>query len=318
MIRNRAVGAVVKGVRTLFDAGTSTGLSDGQLLERYLRRGDDSAEAAFRAWSSVMARWCSAPAGACCTTSTPPRMLFRPRSSSSRKRPGRSASGTRSRAGCSAWPIRVAGRADAQRRRRADRERQGVEMTEAGTGRRWIVGRDGRGGPGGGRSVAGAIPGAGRPVLPRGPDPGRSGDPAAAAGQHGPGAADAGAARLRDRLIRRGLGPGALRGPLGRSRRGGDTRSPRGRNRQGRGPDPGRPGGGASAPVAALAEGVIRAMFLAKLKTAAALLAALTCVSLGMIATLAGRHRRGKDRPPRRSRRPRKSRRARPRTGAPR
>ena len=48
-MRNHAVGAVVKGVRTLFDAGTATGLSDGQLLERYLRRGDDSAEAAFRA-----------------------------------------------------------------------------------------------------------------------------------------------------------------------------------------------------------------------------------------------------------------------------
>ena len=43
-MRNKAV---VKGVRTLFDAGTATGLSDGQLLERYLRRGDDSAEAAF-------------------------------------------------------------------------------------------------------------------------------------------------------------------------------------------------------------------------------------------------------------------------------
>ena len=48
-MRNRAVGAVLKGVRTLLDAGTSTGVSDGQLLERFLLRRDDAAEVAFAA-----------------------------------------------------------------------------------------------------------------------------------------------------------------------------------------------------------------------------------------------------------------------------
>ena len=95
-------------------------------------------------------------------------------------------------------------------------------------------------------------------------------------------------ARLRDRLIRRGLGPGAIAGlsagraeavipaPLVEETVKAAVRIAVGR------------AAGASAPVVALVEGVIRAMFLARLKTAAALLAALTCVSLGMIATLAG------------------------------
>ena len=46
-MRNRAVGAVLKDVRTLLDVGTSAGVSDGQLLERFLLRCDDTAEIAF-------------------------------------------------------------------------------------------------------------------------------------------------------------------------------------------------------------------------------------------------------------------------------
>ncbi len=48
-MRNRSVGAVLKNVQTLFDVGTAAGLSDGQLLESYLLRGDDASEAAFSA-----------------------------------------------------------------------------------------------------------------------------------------------------------------------------------------------------------------------------------------------------------------------------
>ena len=48
-MRNRAVGAVLRSIRMLLDVGTSAGQSDSQLLERYLLRGDDAAEAAFRA-----------------------------------------------------------------------------------------------------------------------------------------------------------------------------------------------------------------------------------------------------------------------------
>lgn len=94
--------------------------------------------------------------------------------------------------------------------------------------------------------------------------------------------------RLRDRLIRRGLTPGALAGlAAGRA----ETLIPTPlvdetvraaiRFAAGR-------AAGASGPIAALAEGVIRAMFLARLKTAAVLLGALTCASLWMISTFAG------------------------------
>ena len=48
-MRNRAVGAVVRSIQLLLDVGTSAGQSDIQLLERYLLRGDDAAEAAFQA-----------------------------------------------------------------------------------------------------------------------------------------------------------------------------------------------------------------------------------------------------------------------------
>ena len=36
-------------IQTLFRAGTAAGLTDGQLLERFLSKSDDVAEAAFRA-----------------------------------------------------------------------------------------------------------------------------------------------------------------------------------------------------------------------------------------------------------------------------
>ena len=46
---SRDHGAVVKGVKTLFDSGTTLALGDSQLLERFLLRGDDGAESAFSA-----------------------------------------------------------------------------------------------------------------------------------------------------------------------------------------------------------------------------------------------------------------------------
>ena len=94
--------------------------------------------------------------------------------------------------------------------------------------------------------------------------------------------------RLRDRLIRRGLAPAVLAG-LSASRAEAAIPAPLVdetikaaiRVAVGR-------AAGVSAPVAALVEGVIRAMFLAKLKTAAALLAALMLASVLMISSLAG------------------------------
>jgi hypothetical protein len=40
---------VLKGLHTLFRVGAVGGLTDGQLLERFLRQRDDAGEAAFRA-----------------------------------------------------------------------------------------------------------------------------------------------------------------------------------------------------------------------------------------------------------------------------
>ncbi len=48
-MRNKAIGRALRSVRTLFEVGTSAGLSDGQLLDRYLLREPDVAEPAFRA-----------------------------------------------------------------------------------------------------------------------------------------------------------------------------------------------------------------------------------------------------------------------------
>ena len=193
-MRNRAVGAVLKGVRTLLDVGTSTGLSDGQLLERYLLRGDDSAEAAFRALVERMARWCSAPAVGCFMTSMPPRMPSRPRSSSWRERPGRSASGTRSRAGSSASRV-------------GSRGGRTLKPAAAG-GPRETGGRDdGSDGRSSSDRRAGTVPEVQEEVdrLPEryrapivlcyleGLTQEEAAMPAPPAGQHGPGAADAGA-----------------------------------------------------------------------------------------------------------------------------
>ena len=94
--------------------------------------------------------------------------------------------------------------------------------------------------------------------------------------------------RLRDRLIRRGLGPAVLaRIAAGRGEAAipdplvDETIKSAVRIAVGRTP-------GLSVPVAALVEGVIRAMLFANLKIAAALMAALMLASLWLISSLAG------------------------------
>jgi hypothetical protein len=44
---DRTAGGVAVPLRTLFDIGTLAGLTDGQLLERFMRGGREVAEAAF-------------------------------------------------------------------------------------------------------------------------------------------------------------------------------------------------------------------------------------------------------------------------------
>jgi RNA polymerase sigma factor (sigma-70 family) len=48
-MRHATNGAVLKPLRTLFRTGSCAGLTDGQLLERFVRRRDEQAEAAFEA-----------------------------------------------------------------------------------------------------------------------------------------------------------------------------------------------------------------------------------------------------------------------------
>ncbi|HKI19178.1 MAG TPA: sigma factor, partial [Isosphaeraceae bacterium] len=45
----RPSGAVLKDLHSLFQAGTVGGLTDAQLIERFLGQRDDAGEAAFRA-----------------------------------------------------------------------------------------------------------------------------------------------------------------------------------------------------------------------------------------------------------------------------
>ena len=94
--------------------------------------------------------------------------------------------------------------------------------------------------------------------------------------------------RLRDRLIRQGLGPAVL-AALANGRADASVpallveKTVRAATRFAAGR-----AAGVSGPVATLVQGVIRAMLIAKLKTAAALLSAFMLVSLLMISSLAG------------------------------
>ena len=52
----------VKQIETLFRTGTAGGLTDGQLLERFLERPGDDAEAHSQPSSTAMGRWSCASA----------------------------------------------------------------------------------------------------------------------------------------------------------------------------------------------------------------------------------------------------------------
>jgi HlyD family secretion protein len=298
-MRNQAVGAVLKDVRTLLDVGTSTGLSDGQLLERYLLRRDDAAEVAFRVLverhGPMVLRTCRGVLHDVHAAEDAFQATFLILA--------RKARSIRQMDSVASWLFgvarRVALRADDQRKRRAIHERQGVAMEEASAG---SSSSDDRA----------------EPVLEVQEEvdrlPERYRAPIVLCYFEGLTQEEAASrlrlpastvrvrlmrarSRLRDRLIGRGLAPAGLAGlSAGRA----DTAMPvplvedtvkaAVRSAVGR-------AAGASAPVAALVEGVIRAMFLAKLKTAAALLAALTIASLAMISTFAGPAPSGQDPP---------------------
>ena len=58
-VHYRSGDEILKQIETLFQAGTAVGLTDGQLLELFVQRRDETAEAAFAALVDGMARWSS-------------------------------------------------------------------------------------------------------------------------------------------------------------------------------------------------------------------------------------------------------------------
>ncbi len=286
-MRKRAVGSYVDGVRTLFEVGTLTGLSDGQLLEHYLRRGDDSAEAAFRALvdrhGPMVLRACRG-------------VLRDPHAAEDALQAtflilARKGGSIQKRDSVASWLFgvarRVAIRSDARRRRRSARERQGVAMDEAIDRSREFPESLGEI-----QAEVDRLPERYRAPIVLCYLEGLTQDEAAARLRLPASTVRVrlfrARARLRDRLDRRGFSPGSLAVIAVRRA---DAMIPaplvdetvRAAIRLAAGQ-----AAGLSAPVAALAEGMIRAMFLAKLKFAAALLAALSCASVWMIAPAAG------------------------------
>ncbi len=296
-MRSRAAGAVLKDVRTLLDIGTSTGLSDSQLLERYLLRRDDSAEAAFTALverhGPMVLRACRGVLHDTHAAEDAFQATFLILA--------RKAGAIRKRDSVASWLFgvarRVAHRAKARRQRTAARETQGIAMLEAKA-------TSSDHGPGSLPEIheeVDRLPERYRAPIVLCYLEGLTNEEAACQLRLPASTVRVrlmrARSRLRDRLIRRGLAPAVLAGissgraeaaipaPLGDTTIKAATRIAAGR------------AAGVSAPVAALVEGMIRAMFFAKFKVAAALLSALMLASVLMISSLAGPTQSEKDQP---------------------
>ncbi len=82
-------GGALRDVQMLLRAGTTVGLTDGQLLEDFRGRGGEAAERAFAALVERHGPVVLRPADRSCATSTRRRTPSRPRSSSWPARPAR-------------------------------------------------------------------------------------------------------------------------------------------------------------------------------------------------------------------------------------
>ncbi len=280
---SRGGGAVRKGVRTIFEGGTTAALGDGPLLERYVDQGGDVGEAAFAALverhGPMVMRVCRGVLRETHDADDAFQATFLILA--------RKASSIRKRGSVASWLYgvarRVAVRARAERARRIEVERRGAAMA--------------------GDEARGTRPMGVGPELheevDRLPEKYRSAvvlcDLAGltheeAAGQLGVPVGTVkvrlmrARGRLRGRLVRRGLAPGlvaaiaagraaAMPAPLVESTVQAAMRIAAGR------------AAAVSGPIAALVEGVLRAMLYARLKTLAALLtASLSLVVVSMIA----------------------------------
>ncbi len=287
-MRNRVVGAVQKSVRTLLDVGTSTGLSDTQLLEWYLLQGDDAAEAAFRALverhGPMVLRACRGVLHDTHAAEDAFQATFLILA--------RKAGSIRKRDSVASWLFgvarRVAGRAKVERKRRALSESQWVANAGADA---WSSDQP----PAPISEIQEEVERL--PERYRAPVilcylEGLTNEQAASQLRLPASTVRVrlmrARTRLRDRLIRRGLGLAVLTGIAARRAQAAmpgslvdETIKSAVRIAAGR-------AAGLSGPVAALVEGGIRTMLFAKLKLAAALLAALMLASLWLISSLAG------------------------------
>ena len=85
-----ATTSVVRQLGSLFEGGSAAGLSDRQLLERFVAA-VRATRPPSRRWSRGTGRWCWASAGSSSATPSTPRTPSRPSSSSWPRRPARSA-----------------------------------------------------------------------------------------------------------------------------------------------------------------------------------------------------------------------------------
>ena len=124
------LGGALRDVQTLFQAGTSGGLTDGQLLEEFRDRGGEARSAPSRPWSSGTARRSCAPAARSSATSTRRRTPSRRSSSSWRARPARCGCGTRWPPGCTRSPSGSPDAPESTAARRTRHERRAAERAD--------------------------------------------------------------------------------------------------------------------------------------------------------------------------------------------
>ncbi len=128
--------SVLRDVRTLYTLGTLSGLTDAELLERFLAREKKTPRTRSRPSFIATGPPSWAPATGCCRARTTRRTPSRPPSSCWRGGPRRSAGGNDWRAGCTAWPsgsprtLDGAVRLRAAERRLMDLSRPEWERTE--------------------------------------------------------------------------------------------------------------------------------------------------------------------------------------------
>ena len=277
-------GDVSRDLRTLFGAGVVGSLSDGELLGRFHAREDDSAELAFAALldrhGPMVLRVC--------------RSVLRDEHDAQDALQAtflvlaRRAGSIRRRDSVGSWlygvALRVASSARAAEARRRAARAWGGRTIDGGRVD-WDRAGCGRDPPRGARPAAGALSRGIGALSPGGPGLRGGGASAGVADRHGQEPAGAGRERLRDRLTRRGLAPSVAAGgvlaaessraavPLADTIRAVLSSM-----------NPNTAGGGMVSPGArALARKVVIAMFLGKIRTAAAVVMACGGLSAGVM-----------------------------------